>query len=148
MNSETTPSLRAGQLNPSPPVYWFQITARFDSSSSSCYKATGCAIYKYHCVKFLRISRLWNVGMTSLWKNFILWKVYVFGCKFKLQFIALYLLRHFWCSWHSITKLQAWQQEFESWRRRRIFFSPSRPDRIWGPPSVLSSGYCALFSRR
>jgi hypothetical protein len=29
----------------------------------------------------------------------------------------------------------------------RIFFSPRRPDRLWGPPSLLSNGYRRLFLR-
>jgi hypothetical protein len=29
----------------------------------------------------------------------------------------------------------------------RIFSSPSRPDRLWGPPNLLSNGYCVLFPR-
>jgi hypothetical protein len=28
-----------------------------------------------------------------------------------------------------------------------IFSSPRRPDRVWGPPSLLSNGYWGLFSR-
>jgi hypothetical protein len=28
----------------------------------------------------------------------------------------------------------------------RIFFSPRRPDRLWGPPNILSSGYGGSFS--
>jgi hypothetical protein len=27
----------------------------------------------------------------------------------------------------------------------RIFFSPRPPDRLWGPPSLLSNGYQELF---
>jgi hypothetical protein len=27
----------------------------------------------------------------------------------------------------------------------RIFFSPRRPDRLWGPPNLLPNGYRGLF---
>jgi hypothetical protein len=30
---------------------------------------------------------------------------------------------------------------------KRIFFSPQHPDLIWGPPSLISSGYWRLFPR-
>jgi hypothetical protein len=30
----------------------------------------------------------------------------------------------------------------------RIFSSPRRPDRFWGPPIILSNGYWGLFPRR
>jgi hypothetical protein len=29
----------------------------------------------------------------------------------------------------------------------RIFISPCRPDRLWGPPSLLPDGYRGLFLR-
>jgi hypothetical protein len=29
----------------------------------------------------------------------------------------------------------------------RIFSSPQRPDRLWGPPTILSNGYRDSFSR-
>jgi hypothetical protein len=29
----------------------------------------------------------------------------------------------------------------------RIFYIPRRPDRFWGPPSLLSIGYRGLFPR-
>jgi hypothetical protein len=30
----------------------------------------------------------------------------------------------------------------------RIFSSPRRPDRLWGPPSILPNGYRKFFPRR
>jgi hypothetical protein len=146
MNSETTPSLRAGQLNPSPPVYWFQIIALFDSSSSLCYKATGCAIYKYYCLKFLRISWLWNVGMKSLWKNFILWKVPVFGCKSKYSYSLLLCVCYVTFDVADTVQLSYWLDNRSSspGGDGGLPFCRRAPDRFWGPPSVLSSGYCAL----
>jgi hypothetical protein len=33
-------------------------------------------------------------------------------------------------------------------RMSRIFSSPRRPDRFWGPPSLLTNGYRGLFLRK
>jgi hypothetical protein len=30
-------------------------------------------------------------------------------------------------------------------RGKRFFSTPQRPDRLWGPPSLLSNWYCGLF---
>jgi hypothetical protein len=30
----------------------------------------------------------------------------------------------------------------------KIFSSPGRPDRLWGPPSLLSNGFQGLFAQR
>jgi hypothetical protein len=32
--------------------------------------------------------------------------------------------------------------------RSRIFSSPCRPNRLWGPPNHLSNGYWGLFPQR
>jgi hypothetical protein len=36
------------------------------------------------------------------------------------------------------------KQDFES-REGKFFNSPYRPDRLWGPPNLLESGYRELF---
>jgi hypothetical protein len=33
-------------------------------------------------------------------------------------------------------------------RDKRYFFSPQCPDQLWGPPTLLSSGYWGLFLQR
>jgi hypothetical protein len=38
--------------------------------------------------------------------------------------------------------------QFESELGANIFTSPRRPDRIWGPSSLLSKGYRRIFPRR
>jgi len=35
--------------------------------------------------------------------------------------------------------------EFESREGLGIFSTPSHPERLWGPPSLLSNGYQGLF---
>jgi len=53
------------------------------------------------------------------------------------------------CSSVSIlTRLRAGRPGFTSrqWQCWDFFSSPSRPDRLWGPPSFLSTGYKGAFS--
>jgi hypothetical protein len=33
-------------------------------------------------------------------------------------------------------------------RSKRFIYSPQRPDRLWGPPTLLTKGYLELISRR
>jgi hypothetical protein len=71
--------------------------------------------------------------------------------KYSSSFLQLPLLRFristlLWDSSLSIvTKTRVGQSEFDSRHRRRPFSSPQRPDRLWGPPSLLSSGQGVSF---
>jgi hypothetical protein len=46
-----------------------------------------------------------------------------------------------------VNRLWAGQQEFNFWQGQGIFFSsPLYPDKLLGPPSLLSNGYQGLFA--
>jgi hypothetical protein len=52
------------------------------------------------------------------------------------------------CTWVSIvTRLRAGRLGFDSRKGLEFFSSPPLSDRLWGPPSFLSSGYQRLFRR-
>jgi hypothetical protein len=41
-------------------------------------------------------------------------------------------------------RTRAGRPESDCQQNKDFFFPPSRPDRLWGPPIVLSNGYCGL----
>jgi hypothetical protein len=41
--------------------------------------------------------------------------------------------------------LRAGRLGFDSRRGREFLSSPPRPERLWGPPSLLSNGYQGIF---
>jgi len=44
-----------------------------------------------------------------------------------------------------VTGLRAGRPGFDSRMNRKYLSSPPRPDRHWGPPSLLSNGYRRFF---
>jgi hypothetical protein len=75
----------------------------------------------------------------------------VFNCLFKLEewncVLSLVMFRRSRCSSVSIvTRLRDGRRGFDSSQARGLFSLPLCPDRLWGPPSLVSVGYWGLFS--
>jgi len=45
----------------------------------------------------------------------------------------------------TVTRLRVGRRGFDSHRGRDFFSSPPHSERLWGPPSHLSNGYCGYF---
>jgi hypothetical protein len=66
----------------------------------------------------------------------------------KLSLSSRFSFQSFVCSLAGPVKgWTASKSGFDSRQEQEILYSPQRPDRLWGPPSLLSKRYWRLFPR-
>jgi hypothetical protein len=122
-NSRLTFSISAGILKP-----WICV---------AFFTAIWVTDYFFFCLK---ISVATGYGLNGLG----------IGVWFPTGARGFFLLHAFRPALRPIQPLLHWDQGIDFWFPvgSGIFSSPRRPDRLWGPPSLLSNGHQGLFPRR